>query len=51
MSASLFRLCKSIATGKEFALKCLLDSPKARTEVRINVRSIKKSVYWLYVKK
>lgn len=30
------RLCKSIATGKEFALKCLLDSPKARTEAKVH---------------
>ena len=39
-----FRLCTRITTGKQFALKCLLDSPKARTEVRIQLRN----TLWVY---
>lgn len=30
------RCCTSQTTGKQFALKCLLDSPKARTEAKVH---------------
>ena len=48
ISYSFFRLCTCIKTGKRFALKCLLDSSKARTEVTVILQLQKTFLSWFW---